>query len=210
MVVASVVAALAFLRRKVEWGTGWVWPVPGALTFDGKRYAAVVSDGVGSPRGEYGPHRGVDIMYRRKSREDRAEYPPGTVNGTPWHFAPPRTPILAAKDGVVWSAGPSPRGYSVVVDHGKPFATYYTHMESLAIAPHASGVDRRTRKVTAVKAGDVIGYMGRDPMGPRIRHLHFSVAHGGAGEKSAVDPGDVMPKWKRVDWDFLPDPKVKS
>ena len=37
MLLAVIAAVLAFLRRKVEWGTGWVWPVPDALTFDGRR-----------------------------------------------------------------------------------------------------------------------------------------------------------------------------
>lgn len=210
MFVVAAAAVLAFLRRRVEWGTGWVWPVPDALTHDGRQYEAVVSDGVGTPRGEYGPHRGVDIMYRRMSREDRAEYPPGTLNGTTWHFAPPRTPILAAKDGVIWTAGRTPRGYSVVIDHGKPFATYYTHMDSLAVAPHAKGRNARTGKVTAVRAGDVIGYMGRDPSGPKIRHLHFSVAHGGPVERAAVDPAPDMKNWRRSGELFIPDPKVQS
>jgi murein DD-endopeptidase MepM/ murein hydrolase activator NlpD len=47
---------------------------------------------------------------------------------------PPGTLVLAASDGEVWSAGWTPRGYSVVLSHGAPWATYYTHLASL-VAP---------------------------------------------------------------------------
>ncbi len=200
--LALLVAAIAFLRRRIDWGTGWVWPVPNLLTKDGTLYLPVISDGVGSPRGA-GIHRGVDIFYRRKTSTDRPEYKAGTSDGTPLFFNPPLVPVLAARDGVIWSAGNTPRGWSVVIDHGKPFATYYTHLAALAVAPHARGRNALTGQPTRVKAGDVIGVMGFDPMDARkLRHLHFSVAHDGPPETAAVDPAPEMTSWPRVSKPF--------
>ncbi len=202
MLFGLIIAALAFLRRRIEWGTGWMWPVPTLRLKDGVTYSAVISDGVGSPRGEL-LHRGVDIMFRRRNKGDRPEYASGTVQGTPLFFAPQLTPIVAARDGKIWSAGKTPRGWSVVIDHGKPFATYYTHMAALAIAPHVSGKSIATGKPTFVRAGDVIGVMGGDPMDPRhLVHLHFSVAHNGPPESAAVDPQEAMQTWQRKTIDF--------
>lgn len=196
MLLALLVGLLAFLRRRVEWGAGWMWPLPNLRTKDGTEYEAVISDTVGSPRGD-GVHRGVDIMYRRRSASDRPEYQPGTPNGTKVFFAPQGVPVSAAKDGKIWSAYKTPRGWTVVIDHGQPFATYYTHLSALAVAPHANGKNL-AGKPTFVRAGDVIGLMGSDPMDKaKLIHLHFSVAHGGPPEKDAVDPEPEMHSWPR-------------
>lgn len=213
MLLFLALATLGSLRRRVTWGTGWVWPVPTLKMPDGKVYQAVITDGVGSPRGS-GIHHGVDIMYQRRNAADRPEYGQkavnGTKNGTPRFFAPPRTPIVAAKAGAIWSSAKTARGGTVVIDHGKPFATYYTHIELLAFPEHANG--RRVNQadatepgpVTHVNAGDIIGWMGADPLdGERLRHLHFEVWHGGASNK-AVDPAPEMAHWPRPSWAWTP------
>lgn len=198
----AVGAVVAFLRRRVTWPVGWMWPVPSLKTKDGARYDAVISDGVGTARGD-AVHRGVDIMYKRRTSTDRPEYKQGT-DGTRGFFAPPLTPIVAARDGVVWSAGNTPRGWTVVLDHGKPWATYYTHMEHTPFPAHAQGVNTATGHATPVKAGDVIGFMGYDPMdAAKLRHLHFAVWHGGTDE-DAIDPADEMTKWPRPSWSWTP------
>jgi murein DD-endopeptidase MepM/ murein hydrolase activator NlpD len=202
MLFALIIGVLAFLRRKVEWGTGWMWPVPTLRTRDGSLYEAVITDGLGSPRGT-GVHRGVDIMYRRKSKTDRPEYKssngktPGESSG-PFFMPNGVVPIVAARDGFIWSAGKTPRGFSVVLDHGKPFATYYTHMIALAVALHANGKNTIDGTRTPVKAGDVIGLASFDPMDhAKTVHLHFSVAHNGPPESAAVDPEEAMRTWTR-------------
>lgn len=166
----------------IPWGDGWVWPVTDIVMRDGTRYHPSISQ-----EHKLG-HYGVDIMFRRRTHDDRAaEFASGSVNGSPWHFAPPGTPIVAARDGRVWSAGNSPRGKSVVIDHGKPFATYYQHLQTLSVATGA-----------LVKAGQVIGTMGFDPLdSARLRHLHFSVWYKGAGDNASVDPAQSMPTWAR-------------
>jgi murein DD-endopeptidase MepM/ murein hydrolase activator NlpD len=142
----------------VVWGAGWVWPVPGA---------ALVSQEFRRP-----DHLGVDIMFRVGGR---------------W-VAPPGTHVLAAKDGVVWSTGETARGHNVVLDHGPPFATFYQHLETVAVS-----------RGQAVKAGDVLGTMGADPTDPQgLRHLHFAVWYKGNGDKASVDPQSDMGNWRRV------------
>ena len=95
--------------------------------------------------------------------------------------APAGTPILAAADGTVTFAGPSP-GYGnlIIVEHtiaGQTVATAYAHMEGYGI--HVAIGDR-------VTAGQHIGDVGSsgDSTGP---HLHFEVRPGGTNA-APIDP----------------------
>jgi hypothetical protein len=205
-IMLVVIGALALLRRRIDWGTGWVWPVPPMRAKDGRLYKPVITDKPGTPRPGGAIHRGVDIFYPRRHPGDRPEYKPTSSEGTPWFFAPTRTPIVAAKDGFVWSSGKTPRGGSVVIDHGKPFATYYTHMTHVELPDVVGGYLKGTREKVPVKAGAVIGWMGFDPLDASKKvHLHFSVAHGGPVESSAsVDPSDAMKAWPQVPWEWTP------
>jgi murein DD-endopeptidase MepM/ murein hydrolase activator NlpD len=163
----------------------WVWPVP---SYRGRR--PVISDGWGSPRdGGSRAHRGADIMYRRAHREELVDvFAPGTPDGTKWHFMPLDMVAVAAADGRVWSAGWTPRGNAVVIDHGKPWATFYAHLASLRLV-----------EGQRVRVGEVIGVIGADPLdGRKVRHLHFAMWHGGGG-RSAVDPAPLMRKWSVVE-----------
>lgn len=89
--------------------------------------------------------------------------------------APMNTPIVAADSGSVgiaangWNGG---YGNYVVINHGNGRATLYAHMNSIAV-----------KAGSAVKKGDVIGYVGSTgkSTGP---HLHFEVRVNGA----CVDP----------------------
>ncbi len=179
-----LLAILGRTRRVVSWGKGWHWPVPDLDIGDGTGYPAVVSQEFG------GSHAGVDIDYRRRNVMDRAEYRPTTEDGTTSYFAPPGTPVLAARDGRVWSVNRSKRGWEVVIDHGKPFATYYQHLQEVQVRAHAD-----------VKAGDRIGTMGSDPTDPqKFRHLHFAVWYQGSGDGASVDPEPEMALWTRSKW----------
>jgi len=83
------------------------------------------------------------------------------------------TPIHAAADGVVVSAGPlGGYGNATVIDHGNGLATLYGHQSSIIVVPGQR-----------VQRGQVIGYVGCTGLctGP---HLHFEVRVRG----TPVDP----------------------
>jgi murein DD-endopeptidase MepM/ murein hydrolase activator NlpD len=183
--------------KGIAWGHGWHRPVPDLIMPDGKRYPAVISQ-------EWRPdHRGVDIMYKRSSLNDRPEFPAGVIDGggakagDMW-FAPIGTPILAARDGQVWSANKIGTGWWVVLDHGAPWATSYHHLASVTVGP----------KGTPVKAGDQIGTMGHNPNtgptgpidGGKLRHLHFEPWYEGASAAASRDPQPVYAQWGVSTW----------
>lgn len=167
-VIALAVLGAVVLKRggdPVQWGAGWWFPVPDVRMPDGHTYRSQVSHEF-----EAG-HPGVDILYKRNGQ---------------W-FAPVGTPITSARAGTVWSVTKSPRGWSIVIDHGKPFATFYQHLETPGVS-----------KGQPVIAGQMLGTMGIDPLDKaRVRHLHFAVWYKGAGDGASVDPMAVIDKWRR-------------
>lgn len=208
-IIGGLLVLGAIMLRKtssgIAWGEGWHWPVPDWL-HGGVTYPAVVSQEFRRPT-----HYGTDIMYKRRSVSDLvSEFPPGAVgHATTMFFAPPGAPILAARDARVWSVDKAATGWQVVLDHGKPWATYYGHLDTVALAGHAKGFVTGTQNVTNVKAGDQIGTMGFNPNtdpakgaadGGQIRHLHFECWYKGAGNDAAVDPVPVMAQWGRSQW----------
>lgn len=178
-------------RVSIPWGSGWVWPVPPARFPDGAIYKPVISQEFRA-----GSHLGVDIMYQRRTPADRPEFSPGP-DGTSKFFAPPRTPVVAARDGRIWSVDRSARGWQVVVDHGEPFATYYQHLTSVTFALHAKGLPLDGGAPALIKAGAQLGTMGGDPLDApqHLRHLHFAVWYKGAGDAASVDPQGAMASW---------------
>ena len=172
-------------------GTGklWVWPLP---RWNG--YNPGLSDGFNSLRtvdGQKVKHQGVDVMYPRANARDQADrYPPHTKHGSGGHFMPDGIPVLAVRDAKVWLAEMTPRGYTVVLDHGAPWATYYTHMSEMFVQATQGG-----RSGQRVRAGDVIGHVGADPLDAEgLMHLHFEMWFRG-GRKAAIDPTPLMPTW---------------
>lgn len=164
----------------------WVWPVP---RWEGR--APVISDGFGSPRGTI-THAGVDVMFARIASDP---FPVGSPNGSKWFVMPDAWMAVAVSDGVLWSAGHTPRGYAVVLDHGN-VATFYTHLDTLFVpvaTPPAKGTDVVQR--VHVKAGQPLGVIGGDPQDPaRLKHLHFELWLG--GPTSAIDPKPIMATWQ--------------
>lgn len=85
--------------------------------------------------------------------------------------APTGTPIYAAGDGVVESAGwNSGYGKYVSIRHNTEYSTGYAHM---------SGINRGVAKGKRVRQGDIIGFVGTtgQSTGP---HLHYEVVRLGA------------------------------
>jgi murein DD-endopeptidase MepM/ murein hydrolase activator NlpD len=166
----------------------WVWPVG---VWNNRK--PEITDGFHGMRREPGSnisieHGGVDIMYRRKPGDP---WRAGTPNGTPLFVMPDHRAALAASDGVVWSAAKTPRGWSVVIDHGpRKLATYYTHLSSVFVTAKQ-----------AVSAGAPIGIIDADPVDAQgIKHLHLEIWRGRANDRS--DPQRLI----ETTWEYLPDP----
>jgi len=102
---------------------------------------ATITSGFGSRWGKM--HKGLDMW-----NEDEA-----------------KTPIQAAKEGVVVEAGANRAGYGylVVLDHGGGLQTFYAHMRKISVYVGQE-----------VDQGEILGYMGKtgDSTG---YHLHFEV-----------------------------------
>jgi murein DD-endopeptidase MepM/ murein hydrolase activator NlpD len=166
----------------------WGWPVP---RYNGR--APVISDGFGSSRPSFpgGKHRGVDIMFGRIASD---QFPIGP-NGSKAFVMPDSWLAVAASDGVLWSAGYTPRGGSVVIDHGE-VATFYTHLQTILFAetkPPAKGTPKEL--LPRVKAGQPLGVIGADPLDPsRLKHLHLELWLG--GPSNAIDPAPLMKSWQ--------------
>jgi murein DD-endopeptidase MepM/ murein hydrolase activator NlpD len=166
----------------------WGWPVP---RWQGR--APVISDGFGSPRPPpYQKHQGVDVMFGRISSDP---YPVGTPNGSKSFVMPDAWMAVAASDGVLWSAGHTERGFSVVIDHGN-VATLYQHLEVLLV-PEAKAPAKGTPKdqLIKIKAGQPLGVIGADPLDQsHIKHLHFELLP--SGSTGAIDPQPLMKSWQ--------------
>jgi len=156
----------------------WVWPL---AMYKGKR--ALITVPFGTERSGPGGirHRGVDLAY------GEGAMPEGQA-------------ALAAADGVVWSALPTPFGFAIVIDHAPlPFTTYYAHLEKLLVE-HAFRGDAKQR----VRAGQAIGIVGHDLLDPsKRRHLHFELWRDTPA--SSIDPAPFMRRW-----DVMPDPRDRT
>lgn len=211
--LGGLVLLLALSKRRdgVAWGDGWHFPVPDLRLPDPAghivEFPAVVTSGFKPP--DRPNHFGCDIMYQATTSKPLPANLPAVDPTSGFHnvskgryFAPPGTPILAARDGNVWSVFKSQDyGIGIVIDHGAPWATWYQHLERTPLPPHTAGKNVATGKPTRVAAGDVIGYMGAAPAdGEKLRHLHFEAWWKGHGNGAAQDPEPVMPSWGRSVW----------
>lgn len=92
--------------------------------------------------------RGVDIGYERLA------------------FSQLFIPVYAVRAGTISFAAQLASGCSVTLDHGGTWSTHYAHLEKMFVVPTLA----RRRKRTRVRAGEVIGYAGRDPS-----HVRFEL-----------------------------------
>jgi murein DD-endopeptidase MepM/ murein hydrolase activator NlpD len=143
----------------------------------------------GDGRGAYYDDKGAPLRktflksplnYRRiSSRFSNGRRHPITRKVVPHHgvdyAAAPGTPVVAAADGRVASAGwDGALGRAVRIRHGSEYVTIYGHLQSFA---------RGIRKGVEVNQNQVIGYVGSTgrATGP---HLHYTLIERGR----AVDP----------------------
>lgn len=130
-------------------------------------------------------------MYRRRSPVDQLAAFPARAPHSAWHFLPPGTIAVAARDGEVWSAGRTARGHAIVLTHADGWVTYYQHLAQLFIP----ALDHGTGKIR-VRAGQALGIVGADPTQPnQIAHLHFELRRG----VRPVDPQAALRAWRVLD-----------
>jgi hypothetical protein len=159
----------------------WVWPLP---RYQGR--PPVIAD---SPSTALEHHHGVDIMYARQRGD---AFRAGTPNAARGHVMPDNMVALAASDGAIWSAGASPTGLAIVIDHGPVarIATFYAHLAKLLVRDKLPGPGG-----PYVRAGQPIGIVGHNPLDPtRLKHLHFEIWDGVPAD--ALDPAPLMRSWK--------------
>lgn len=181
LLLLAMVTGGRALKDAIPWGAGWVWPVPPWRTPQGVVLQPVVSQ---EWRATAPAHFGVDVMYRDAGGR---------------YVAPPGAPVLAARDGVVWSVDRSARGIEVVIDHGAPFATYYQHLSTTTLPIGTAHGKAPGGGVLHVRAGEPLGTMGADPLDPaHVRHLHFAVWYKGNGDGASVDPRLAMAEWGKA------------
>jgi len=175
------------LSRNLPPPGAWGWPVP---RWQGR--APVISDGYGTPRpSPIGTHRGVDLMFARAASDP---FPATGPDGSKGYVMPPGWLAVAAADGHLWSAGRTPRGYAVTLDHGD-VSTYYTHLSSLLVPEAAAG-----KAPIPIQAGQPLGVIGADPLDAGgLRHLHFEFWSSSHDPTSAIDPRPLMAMWRVYD-----------
>ena len=191
---------------------------------DGVLYASLTLSGVRLDMYNFTPHSGHADFFDGKGRSMRKTLMRTPIDGARLSsrfgmrkhpilgysrlhkgtdFAAPRgTPIYAAGDGVVESAGRNGAyGKYLRIRHNATYKTAYAHMSRIA-----KGMRRGTR----VRQGQIIGYVGSTgrSTGP---HLHYEVLRGGrqvnplkiklpAGEKlKAADLESFYARRARID-----------
>ena len=188
-VAAASALAWSAANRRADTSTSaplWVHPVPSLddrLAVVSNQFRARTADD-----GKATQHLGVDLMYRRRDARDLiAVFPPRTAGGTPMFFMPENMPVLAASAGVVTFASMTPVGNTVILRHANGWASYYTHLATLAVG-----------KGAVVDAGQTLGLIGASPKdSAHLRHLHFELWKD-ARRTSAIDPEPYLAAWSRV------------
>lgn len=188
--------------RVASWAPWWTWPVPRLVLPGGQAWLPTISQ-------EWKPstHLGVDMMYSRAGAgRDNVPatllaWPANTRSGSLRFFAPPGTPILAARTGRIWSVERTRRGIAVVIDHGPPWATFYQHLATTTLPTIRRGKRLDGGPGIEVQAGATIGTMGHDPTdGALLRHLHFACWYRGFGDAASVDPQRGIDRWGVQSW----------
>lgn len=102
-------------------------------------------------------------------------------------------PVYAAQGGTISYAAQVTSGYAVTIDHGGRWSTHYAHLERMFVTPMLGRRRRRAR----VRAGDVIGYAGREPSHVRFELWRWTSRDGFVPANAALflRYWQVLPQW---------------
>lgn len=107
-------------------------------------------------------------------------------------------PVMAARDGVVERAVRNPtevEGKYIKLRHAGGLRTYYMHLDE--IAPELA-------EGSAVRAGQIIGTLGRTGIKTAEPHLHFMISFELKGKELFIDPEPLMARADLVEVDQVP------
>ncbi len=144
------------------------WPLPFIRGANGVRRPRVTSAFRPADRPD---HDGLDWFYRWEDGDKPAFVGDGgcegkNADGTPKWVVPYGTSAMAAAQGVIQVAGPSPTGYRVWVNHGNGLRTGYFHLSALAV-----------KQGEHVLKGSALGLVGHNPSGGADgNHLHMELS----------------------------------
>lgn len=151
--------------------------------------------------------RGIELAYPRVDASDAiANCPIGTPNGTATHIMPAMTRAMTIADGVISFAGRLGDAYAMIIDHGNGWASHYGNLDSIC----AIRTDLHRPHEQYVRAGDVIGYVGRLE-GKKMKRLYFELWQADRSRIFVpIDPRPHLKDWKLVHtYDhFTPAPPV--
>jgi murein DD-endopeptidase MepM/ murein hydrolase activator NlpD len=138
----------------------------------------------------FGSYRARDEFFKRYCGSGHCGVDIGLVVGLP---------VIAARDGVIDRAIYEPtdlEGKYVRLAHAGKVYTYYMHLDQLAPGLHKGG---------EVKAGQMIGTLGRTGIKNSAAHLHFMITFESRGKELYIDPEPLLVQAKLVEIDPIPD-----
>lgn len=149
----ALATAAEELRAALEGGVDWAFPVGTAEWPVEAWYVSVFHDLTGARNAGY-KHSGIDINLDR----------------WPWGDVERGAPVWAVADGKVLQRGSSAGWLGVVMieveHHGLPLQVRYAHLDPERI---------QVRAGQAVRAGELLGYLGDWRGGDGGDHLHFDM-----------------------------------
>jgi hypothetical protein len=143
--------------------------------------------------------RPPEVIDRTPSHPDRRD----AVLGYEGHEALPRfIPVFAVRDGAVRYAGTTANGLAVSLEHKGGWCTQYSGFEHMFAIPTCCR--HRTQRL---RAGDVLGYIGRNSPEFRFELATLSEEDG----YLPIDPSQRMRRWALLPWsDVVRAPSAQS
>ena len=140
---------------------------------------------------------GIDVAYEKKPTPGGALVR-AALRETTLYCVPQPTPVFAVSDGEVIDVRELRSGARIVIEHANGWFTTYDGLEY-------SFIELARERSVPVKAGDVLGNLGRSRAGP-LKPLHFELWRTIRRQRFVqVDPIRHMRRWHRIDWNDKPD-----
>ena len=137
----------------------------------------------------FGSYRNRDELFNRYCGSGHCGVDIGLIIGLP---------VMACRDGVIEKIVREPtvlEGNYLRIKHAGDVRTYYMHMDKVAPELELGGT---------VKAGQMLGTLGRTGIQHSAAHLHFMSTFESRGKEMYVDPEPLLVKARLVEVDEIP------